>query len=145
MEQPNQIARNGRKGYVLVIDDEPAVRKPVCLSLIKAGYEVVAAENGAQAINTLDSSGAPFMVDTILCDLMMPQCDGAQAISYFRFRYPSVPIVIMTGAPDFVLTELLRKQGVTDYLLKPVSEQRLLQTIRVTVALHALRRRDATS
>lgn len=142
MEQNQQTARNDRKGCVLVVDDEPAVRKPICLSLIKAGYTVVAAENGAQAIKTLNSSDAPLMVDTILCDLMMPLCDGAHAISYFRFLCPAVPVVLLTGAPDFVITDVLLNQGVTDYLLKPVSERKLLQTIRMTVALHALRRRD---
>ncbi len=126
------------------MDDEPPVRKPICLSLLKAGYEVVEAEDGEQAIKAMGSSDDPLLVDTILCDLVMPKFDGAQAISYFQLRYPSVPVVILTGAPDFVLTEVLRKQGVTDYLLKPVSERKLLQTIRVTVALHELRRRDAS-
>lgn len=127
-----------------MVDDEPQVRKPICLSLVKAGYEVVEASDGDQAIKTLGPADSPLMVDTILCDLLMPKFDGAQAISYFQLRCPSVPVVIMTGAPDFVLTEVLRKQGVTDYLLKPVSERKLLQTIRVTVSLHELRRRGTS-
>ena len=64
-------------------------------------------------------------VDTIICDLHMPNIDGNQAITYLKRHHPHSPIVIMTGAPDFVLTEVLKNQGVADYLIKPVADKPL--------------------
>ena len=110
-------------GRVLVIDDNAYARHAICLILTKAGYEVAEAE--------------------VICDLEMPHVSGSQTISYFRSRYPLIPLVILTGASDFVLTEVLRNHGVTDYLLKPVSEKRLLEVVRVNVRLHELRQRQA--
>jgi two-component system chemotaxis response regulator CheY len=80
-------------------------------------------------------------VDTIICDLQMPNVDGDQALTYFKRHHPQIPLVIMTGAPDFVLTEVLKNQGITDYLIKPVTDKRFLEVIRATVRLHELRKK----
>jgi FixJ family two-component response regulator len=50
--------------------------------------------------------------------------------------------VILTGAPDFVVTDALMRRGVTDYLLKPVSQNKLLQAVRHAVHLHQMRRKQ---
>jgi DNA-binding NtrC family response regulator len=114
---------------VLVVDDEADVRKPIRLTLTTAGYEVVEAEDGEHAIAILDSDDYPFKVNTILCDIRMPRVSGAEAISYFRMRYPFVPVVVLTGYPDEDLSVYLLKQGVQDVLVKPVSRDRLLSSI----------------
>jgi len=131
-------AVSGRLGRVLVVDDEPSIRKLVNLSLTKAGYEVVEAQDGEQAIKVLNSDDNPLMVDTILCDIRMPKVNGIEAIAYFRAQYPTVPIVVMTGYPDVDLAVSLMRQGVLDYLVKPVSKDELLTVITKSVDNHVI-------
>jgi len=131
-------AVNGRLGRVLVVDDEAQVRKPIHLTLSRVGYEVVEAEDGEQAIRTLNSGDNPLMVDAILCDIRMPKVNGSEAIVYFRSQYPGVPVVVMTGYPDVELAVALMKQGVLDYLVKPVSREELLTVVRKAVDQHTV-------
>ena len=128
------------RGRVLVIDDNVYARQAVCLLLNKAGYEVLEAEDGQKAIQIMGHDTNASRVDTVICDLEMPHVSGSQTLSYFNTHYPLIPLVILTGASDFVLTEVLREQGITDYLIKPVSGKRLLEVVRVSVRLHELRR-----
>ena len=133
MEIQTHQAEGKRLGRVLVVDDEADVRKPIRLTLTKAGYEVVEAEDGEHAIAILDSDDYPFKVNIILCDIRMPRVSGAEAISYFRMRYPFVPVVVLTGYPDVELAVHVMKQGVQDFLIKPVSRDRLLSAIEKAV------------
>ncbi len=131
-------AVKGRQGRILIVDDEAAVRKPLALCLTKVGYEVVEAEDGEQAIKAIKSDDNSLMVDTILCDIRMPKINGAEAIAYFRTYHPSVPIVVMTGHPDVELAVSLMKDGVVDYLVKPVSKEDLLAVVRRAVDGHVV-------
>ena len=126
-------AVNGGQGRVLLVDDEEAIRRPIVLSLRNAGYDVVEAEDGEQAIRALNAGDNPLMVDTILCDLRMPKINGTEAIAYFRKQYPSVPVVVLTGNPNVELAVSLMKQGVQEYLVKPVSKDKLLSVLKNSV------------
>lgn len=136
---------HGRQGRILVVDDEREVRKPLALNLLKAGYEVVEAEDGQQAIELLNQGDNPLMVDTILCDIRMPRVNGSDAIVYFRTQYPSVPVVVLTGYPDVELAVSLMKQGVLDYLVKPISKDELLTVIKKSVSHHVILRNQFTA
>lgn len=138
MTPDTYAARTNLEGRVLVVDDEAPVRKPICLSLRKAGYDVVEAEDGAQAIQALTSGDNPLLVDTILCDIRMPNINGIDAITYFRSQYPSVPVVVLTGYPDVELAVSLMKMGVSDYLVKPVAKEQLLAVIKRAAKQHVL-------
>lgn len=127
-----------RQGRILVVDDEAQVRKPISLMLSKDGYEVVEAADGEEAIEALRSGDNPLMVDTVLCDIRMPKINGKEAIAYFRSQFPGVPIVVMTGYPDVELAVSLMRQGVRDYLIKPVSKEELLSVIRKSADQHVV-------
>jgi two-component system, chemotaxis family, chemotaxis protein CheY len=129
-----------KEGRVLVVDDEPEVRKPIIINLQQAGYEVVQAENGVQAIEALRFGDNGLMVDAILCDIRMPRLNGTEAIAYFRAEFPSVPVVVLTGYPDVGRAVWFLKQGVVDYLVKPVSKDQLLTAIKQAVAQHVILR-----
>ncbi|GKS57005.1 response regulator [Nitrospira sp.] len=116
-------------GRILVVDDEADVRQAVRLTLTKAGYEVVEATDGQEAIKEMRSGDNPLAVDTILCDIHMPKMDGKEAIVWFRSQFPSVPIVVMTGHPDVAGATSLMKQGAVDYLVKPVEPAHLTAVI----------------
>ncbi len=113
-------------GRILVVDDEAHIRTTVKMVLTKAGYDVVEAEDGEKGIRAITANDNAFMVDMILCDMQMPNIDGVGAITHFRAQFPSVPVVVMTGHPDVHAATKLMKQGVMDYLVKPIEKDKLL-------------------
>ena len=119
-------------GRVLVVDDSADIRKVLRLTLIKAGYDVVEAEDGAKGLVVIQKSdGYAMPVDVIICDLCMPRMNGVEAIAYFRSQFPAVPVIVLTGSPDLQKAELLKREhGVTDYLIKPIQPEQLLAAIR---------------
>ena len=78
------------EGRVLVVDDEPDIRKIVKMTLQKAGYEVLEAENGEKAIEVINSGENRLLLDVVICDIRMPKINGAEAVAYFRSNYPRV-------------------------------------------------------
>jgi two-component system, chemotaxis family, chemotaxis protein CheY len=125
------------KGRVLVVDDEENVRKLVRVSLTKAGYDVEEAENGEEAERIIQAKDNPLMVDVILCDIRMPKVNGIEAITFFQKQYPSVPIVVITGFPDTEMAVNLLKQGVMDYVPKPIDGAKLLDVVSQAMAKRA--------
>jgi two-component system chemotaxis response regulator CheY len=117
------------KGRVLVVDDEKTIRDLLRMTLTKAGYEVVEAEDGAKAIEILRQDDNPLMVDVITCDIRMPKMNGVEAIAFFQREFPSIPVVVITGFPETELAVSLLKQGVSDYVPKPVESQKLLAVV----------------
>jgi two-component system, chemotaxis family, chemotaxis protein CheY len=124
-------------GRVLVVDDEPDIRTVVWLSLEKGDYEVLEAENGEQAIETINDGENRLLLDVMMCDVRMPKINGIEAIAYFRAYYPRVPLIVLTGFPDTEMAASLFRQGVVDYLVKPVESE----TLRASVA-RAMDRRE---
>ena len=125
------------KGRVLVVDDEENVRKLVRVSLTKAGYEVEEAENGEEAEEIIQAKDNPLMVDVILCDIRMPKVNGIEAIAFFKKEFPSVPIVVITGYPDTEMAVNFMKQGVMDYVRKPIDGAKLLDIVSKAMAKRA--------
>lgn len=83
---------------VLIAEDEEALRLFLCRALEEAGHTVVAAVNGAEALDILARSPAPF--ELLLADIKMPVMDGiALALTVAR-DHPQTPIVLMTGYAD---------------------------------------------
>jgi len=116
-------------GRILVVDDDADVRKSVRLTLAKAHYEVIEAEDGEKAIAAIKSGDNPRMVDLVICDLYMPKVNGIEAIAYFRSQFPSTPVIVITGRPEVPNITALFKQGVVDYLLKPITPEGLMAAV----------------
>ncbi len=117
------------KERVLVVDDEADLRKNIRLILTKAGYGVVEAEDGEQAIEAIRSGDNPLAVSAVICDLVMPKVNGMEAIAYFRSQFPGVPILVLTGHPNIDNMTELYQQGVVDYLVKPIAPEKLLAAV----------------
>jgi len=113
------------EGRVLVVDDEPDIRKVVKMTLQKAGYEVLEAENGEKAIEVINYGENRLLLDVVICDIRMPKINGADAVAYFRSHYPRVPLIVLTGFPDTDMATSFLRQGVVDYLVKPVEGEKL--------------------
>jgi two-component system chemotaxis response regulator CheY len=116
------------QGWILVVDDEEAVRKPVSLQLRKAGYDVLEAADAEQAMSLLVADAV--VIDLVLLDIRMPNVDGTELLEQFRRRLPTVPVLILTGFPDTECARSVLKYGVVNYLVKPISKEELLEAVR---------------
>jgi two-component system chemotaxis response regulator CheY len=125
---------------VLVVDDEPLVRQVVRMTLEKAGYDVLEAENGEQAIEAINSNENPLVLDVVICDIRMPRINGVEAIEYFQRQYPHVPLIVLTGYPDTGMAVSFMRHGVVDYLVKPVNAERLRTAVTEAMAQRNLAR-----
>lgn len=110
---------------MLIIEDEEDVRKAIKLQLAGTRFEILEAENGEQAIEILDANA--LTVDVIICDLRMPKVAGEEAIAHFRKEYPSTPVIVLTGFPEMDRAVDFMKDGVVDYLTKPVEKSELFK------------------
>ena len=114
-------------GTVLVVDDEPSVRKLARAALSRSGFTVVEAENGAEGVvMALDPAGD---VDVVVLDLTMPEMDGIEALAAIRARDPELPVLISSGyPPEEVVLE--REPGEpTGFLKKPYGPMELLDAV----------------
>jgi DNA-binding NtrC family response regulator len=112
-------------GRVLVVDDEPSVRTVVRLTLEKAGYDVLEAEDGEKAIEAINAGENRLVLDAVICDIRMPKINGVQAINYFQREYPHVPLIVLTAYPSTDMAVSFLGHGVVDYLVKPVEAEKL--------------------
>ena len=128
----------------MIVDDDVEIRNTVGLLLAKAGYQVTRAADGREAIALL-SAAPEGSVSTILVDLQMPNINGVEVIGHLKAHHPTVPFIVMTADPDFLLTEVLAKDGVCDYLIKPFSKEKLFESVRVAVRLNRLRKEQSPS
>ncbi len=116
-------------GGILVIDDEPDIRTVIRLVLEKAGYYVVEAEDGERAIHLINEGEHPMTLDVIITDIRMPRINGLEAMAYFQREFPSVPLIVLTGFPDLGMALRVLNRGVSDYLVKPVDQAKLLAAV----------------
>ena len=116
-------------GRVMVVDDEPDIRKVVRMTLQKAGYDVLEAEDGEKAIEVINTGENRLMLDVIICDIRMPKINGVEAIEYLRKEYPNVQLIVLTGFPDMDMASSFLRQVVVDYLVKPVSGEKLRDSV----------------
>jgi two-component system chemotaxis response regulator CheY len=86
----------------------------------------------------IKADGNALLVDTIVCDLYMPKVNGTEAIAYFREQFPSVPVIVLTGKPDIPNAASLFKQGIADYLVKPVEAEKLTTAVHKAAREHVL-------
>ena len=126
---------------VLVVDDDNVVRLLLRTQLQKAGFRVLCAADGEQALSIFEQAHP----DVVLLDVMMPGLDGFAVCEAIR-RNPAganTPIVMMTGLEDLASIHRAYQAGATDFATKPVNcpvlIQRLRYMLRATVTLEALR------
>jgi len=119
------FSRRESEGLVLVVDDEPDVRKVVRMTLEKAGYDVVEAEDGEKAIAEIKKGEHSILLNLIITDIRMPNMNGIDVLNYYRKEWPSIPIIVLTGFPDLDMATTMLQHGISDYLVKPVEAEKL--------------------
>ncbi len=105
---------------ILVVDDEPNIRRMVGAILSGEGFSVRDAANGAAGVRAA-SEREP---DAVLLDLMMPgELDGMAALSQLRERFPSLPVVMMSGRAELSDAVRATKLGAFHFLEKPLTHE----------------------
>jgi len=121
---PEEAMPGPAKCQILVVDDDQSVRESVAMSLMAAGYDVVAAEGGFQALSQLRK----VLPDLVLSDLDMPGMSGFELLSVIRRRFPQISTVAMSGA--YVGNELPFGVIADGFFAKGGQSQNLLLTIQ---------------
>lgn len=117
----------GNGETVLVVDDEENIRAIMTATLVKFGYKVIAASDGANAVEKFDEHRGKF--DLVITDLAMPNMDGVTLMQRLKRLAPGIRIVAMTGLMAEGQSADLERMGVTGLLPKPFTAKALLETV----------------
>jgi len=113
---------------VLVIDDEPPIRKLLRIGLGAQGYQTFEAANGKEALDLLSKNP-----DLIILDLGLPDAQGHDLLHTIRVRNERVPIVVLSGRGDEAGKVKALDFGADDYITKPFGMNELLARMRAAV------------
>lgn len=114
---------------VLLVDDSITVRQTLALTLQKAGYQVIQAKDGYEAIAQFQNHTTDIQL--VICDIEMPRMNGFEFLKY-RQQDPALadtPVVILTSRSASKHRLIASELGATDYITKPYLEDKLLKTV----------------
>jgi DNA-binding NtrC family response regulator len=119
---------------ILIIDDDPLIRKTLSSHLLKGDYEIVAAEDGEEGLRHY----AEFMPDLVVLDIRLPDMDGLEVLSKIREKNKNAHIIIMTAYDDMKTTVEAIKLGAFEYLVKPLDYVELDLTVNKAFQMQSL-------
>ena len=122
------------KGCVLIVDDNEFFRKMQSLLLTKAGYRVLTAGDGLEALEHLPRLGCPISI--VITDLMMPRMDGMELCSQLRALGIDVPVVLVTGTEHPQCFERPGDFGFDAALAKPIEPHHLIELVASLLRTH---------
>lgn len=116
---------------ILAVDDSPSMRKMVSFTLTGAGYNVVEAVDGMDALEKAEAQH----VDLILADQNMPRLDGIGLTKRLREhpRFKNTPILILTTESSDQMKQAGKAAGATGWLVKPFDPNRLIEVIQKVI------------
>jgi len=115
-----------QKARILIVDDDPTIRRTMSIILEQSGYTVETAENGEQAIRKSEQN----FYHLALIDVRLPDMEGTKLLTLLRDTYPRMIKIIMTGFPLLDNAVEAINRGVDGYLTKPMSTQKLLDVVK---------------
>ena len=118
---------------VLVVDDDPAVRKSIDRVLTNKGYAVITAENGEEAMRKLNEQ----KYDLVYTDIRMPGMSGLDVAEQVKARKPWTPVVIITGYGTDAAQARAKAAGVSNFVHKPLSPEIIEDSARDALATPA--------
>lgn len=112
---------------IISVDDSSTMRRMVSFTLKSAGYEVVEASDGMEALNLLKTRP----VDMVISDINMPNMDGIQLTRELRRQpgYARTPIILLTTESDPAKKAEGRAAGATGWIVKPFNQEQLLAIV----------------
>ena len=112
-------------GNILIVEDDPSIRKLVRVNLVKRGYTVSEAEDSHQAIALFQK----VPVDLVVLDLLLPGLSGVDVCTWIRAR-SDVPIIVLSARLEEDLKVAALDAGADDYVTKPFGQEELLARVR---------------
>jgi len=119
---------------ILLVDDEAGIRRVLSLTLADAGWEVLCAENGEEALAIFREHRPPI----VLTDIKMPEMDGIELLRAIKAESPETEVIMFTGHGDMDLAIQSLKHEATDFVTKPIHDEVLeiaLKRARERIAL----------
>jgi DNA-binding NtrC family response regulator len=114
---------------ILVIDDDRHMRNACSRILTKAGYEVVCAETGIEALDEIGKEPGSYSV--VLLDQLMPEMSGTDVLARIKEIDPTLPVIVITGFSTPESERQLKQAGAFDCLLKPFTPEQLRTLVTV--------------
>jgi DNA-binding response OmpR family regulator len=115
---------------ILIIDDEPNLRRSLAMILQRAGYSITCAESAEQVHQYLQAGA----YDLVFLDLKMPDINGLQLLPEIRRQYPEMPVLILTAHATLDSAIEAVRKGARDYLLKPINPEQILKRVGEVLA-----------
>lgn len=115
---------------ILIVDDEPNLRRTLALILQRAGYSVTTAECADQVHQYLQAGA----YDLVFLDLKMPDINGLDLLPQIRSLYPEMPVLILTAHATLDSAIDAVRKGARDYLLKPLDPEQILSRVNQLLA-----------
>jgi len=115
---------------VLIIDDEPAIRRNLTFGLTQEGYVCTACPDGISAIHELNAAldrGETY--DYLITDIFMPDIDGMKILTVIKRQFPDLPVLVITGFGDDSLKAMALAETNTGYLDKPFEISQLVEAL----------------
>jgi CheY-like chemotaxis protein len=122
------LAANGARIYALAIDDNEEFRALITELLLPFGVEVTAVANPVKALENFTQEKEKFQL--VLLDYYMPQLDGAKTFEWLKKLNPNVRVIIVSGADELRLRQILAQHPIDGYIRKPFRIQEALHIIR---------------
>ncbi len=119
---------------ILVVDDDPLIRKTLSSHLSKEGFEVTLAEDGEEGLRKFEESP----VELVILDIRLPDMDGLEVLWKIREKSENAQIIIMTAYDDMKTTVEAIKLGAFEYLVKPLDYGELDLTINKAIRIRSL-------
>jgi CheY-like chemotaxis protein len=116
------------KDLIIVLEDSAPNRNILCAILMKLGFEVLSADNGAKGLNLVKRcEDENLKLVAVISDIMMPDMDGLEFLSSFKKnkKFGNVPFVFVTAANDKENVIEAARMGVKHYILKPVTLEQI--------------------
>jgi two-component system response regulator FlrC len=113
------------RAQVLIVEDDASLREALTDTLVIAGFTVLAAGNGADAL----AFCARDCVDVVVSDVAMQPMDGQALLAEIRRRHPELPVILMTAYGTIAQAVTAMQRGAADYLVKPFEAQALIDLV----------------
>ena len=127
------------KAHLLLVEDETALRTAMADQLADAGFHVVQAHSGEEAVSALTQ----FAFDLVLTDLRLPGVGGADVLAAALERYPDIVVIVMTGFGTVRDAVATIKRGAADFITKPFQADELLHVLHGALEQRRLRSENA--
>lgn len=110
---------NGR--HILIVDDEPLVRRSLSEFLTLQGYTVSSASSSKEALSLLKN----YIADIVITDIKMPEMDGMQLLKQIKIGHPNTPVILITSYGSIESAVEAMKEGAYDYVTKPIVDSEI--------------------